>query len=761
MATFTVRPSVPEKDPLRGVLRAKLTAASLLGLKLRPGDLCSIRHEGSTSNHEWAPGQQQLNGEQKFAIAWEYSGTGMKDNIVQTSKALQEMYGLKLGDRVIVEKAQQEIQDAETVQLQPLAGGTMDLPQHFWEQVAAIKLSAFSDCVAIGLSIALEVAPEVQDFEIVGMSVAGGSSAGLARITKETVFSIAEAAGATTSSRAVDFRPTNIGGAKLQLEGIRLMVDHLLRPRSRRPPAQGLLLYGAKGVGKSLIIDELASSGWKSVIRWQPGSKLPTTSESSTLIIIDPQDLPSSRSESSSRGLLKELIQLFRNIKGKPTMVVSETRHPNDIHADLRKRALFATELEVPIPSALQRREILALMAQGEPSLDSEMLDIMAERTHGYVGDDLDALVCTVIELASDRAEAEASQAEPLAPSLSTAAPINGNHVQTSYSTAPATPTTSAPSSPKPPPFSRFMVTPTDLTHALTRIRPSALQEIFLETPTTRFTDIGGQTDQKSLLINAVTRPLSLAPTMAKVGLPPKKGVLLYGPPGCSKTLLVRALAREAGLNFLAVKGAELISMYVGESERSVRELFQKARAASPSIIFFDEIDSIASARSGPESISSGSKDLNVLTTLLTEMDGFSTMSGVFVVAATNRPHALDSALLRPGRFDNVVYIPPPDVEARREIFKRHFTEFSYVPTARGTAEDVYYFADKTDGFSGADVVAIWHRAAELAIDAGRDEVRFQDVEEAVRLTPRSISVDQLRAFEAWEENRMSGFGGG
>ncbi|KPI42380.1 ATPase family protein [Cyphellophora attinorum] len=751
MAIFTVRPSVPEKDPLRGVLRAKLTAASLLGLKLKPGDLCTIRHEGSTGVPQ---------GDEKFAIAWEYSGTGMKDNIVQTSKALQEMHGLKLGDRVIVEKAQQELQDAGSVQLRPLSGGTMDLPQQFWEHVAAMKLGISSDCLAVGLSIALEVAPQVQDFEVVEISAVGGTPAPLARITKETVFSIADGIVAAAAAQAVDFRPTNIGGAKSQLEEIRLIVDHLLRPRSGRAPAQGLLLYGAKGVGKSLIIDELAASGWKAVIRWQPGAKLPTTFASSTLIIIDPQDVPSSRGESASRVLLKEILQLFHSIKGKPVMVVSETRHPNDVHPDLRKRALFATELEIPIPSAIQRREILQLMAQDEPSLDSDILDSMAERTHGYVGDDLDALICTVIELASDRTEAD-TRAHPkaaLAPSPQNAPSINGNHVQPSYSTAPASPNTSRPSSPKPP---SVKVTLSDLAAALAKIRPSALQEIFLETPTTRFTDIGGQTTQKSLLINAVTRPLSLAATMAKVGLPPKKGVLLYGPPGCSKTLLVRALAREAGLNFLAVKGAELISMYVGESERSMRELFRKARAASPSIIFFDEIDSIAGARSGPEASSSGSKDLNVLTTLLTEMDGFSTMSGVFVVAATNRPHALDSALLRPGRFDNVVYIPPPDLDARKQIFRSHFTKYNYVPTARGTEEDVWYFADKTDGFSGADVVAIWHRAAELAIDAGRDKVTFTDVEEGVSSTPRSISREALRGFEEWADSRMTGGGGG
>jgi AAA family ATPase len=265
-----------------------------------------------------------------------------------------------------------------------------------------------------------------------------------------------------------------------------------------------------------------------------------------------------------------------------------------------------------------------------------------------------------------------------------------------------------------------------------------------LETPNVHWSDIGGQHEIKRRLHNAVERPLKFADRMKILGLQPKKGVLLYGPPGCSKTLLVRALATEAGLNFLAVKGAELISMYVGESERATREVFRKARAASPSIIFFDEIDAIASrGRSG--------SDLNVLTTLLNEMDGFEELRNVLVVAATNKPQNIDPALMRPGRFDNVVYIGPPDLEARREIFQKRLEKVRYEDQDKNVEE----FATITQGFSGAEVVAICQTAGEYAFDADREFITSGDVMEAIKNTPKSITREMLFEFESWNAARM------
>lgn len=716
MSTFLVRPSNTEKE----AFRAKLTAVSLLSLKLKSGDLCKITREADGSSQEAT--------RPKYALAWENSGTGMKDNIVQTSKFLQELHALKLGDRVVIERVQESLADAGVVQLRPKGSEIQDEQQkQFWEYFANLTVKSSYECLAETQKLSFKVGPELQEFEVVDP---GAGGIGIGRVTEQTTFSILTGAPGQ-QPQGVDFTASALGGVDAQVQEFQKIADRLLRPRipTRYSPSQGILLYGAKGVGKSLFIDELARAGWKSIVRWTPGIKLPSFN-SSTLVIIDQLDLPPA--QNASKPTVREVDRLFLAVRGKPCLVVGETRHPNDVEPYLRSEGKFSVELEIPIPTAIQREQILSAVRGAEAVPDDATLHDMAQRTHGYVGADLNALLRRTLELASERPPPESVNHAPQpSDTTETQIPNEGDNPDV------AVPTT-------------WTILPTDLSQAMTQIRPSALQEIFLETPSTRWSDIGGQHTSKQLLSNAVTRPLQLADRMVKLNLRPKKGVLLYGPPGCSKTLLVRALAREAGLNFLAVKGAELISMYVGESERATREVFRKARAASPSIIFFDEIDAIATrSRTG------GSTDLNVLTTLLNEMDGFEDLRNVFVVAATNKPEAIDPALLRPGRFDNVVYISPPDLEARKEIFARQFGLGAYQSTQRGVEDDVWYFAEKTAGFSGAECVGICQTAAELALDSERDFYRFQDVEEAVRCTPRSITAEMLEGFEAWNAARM------
>jgi AAA family ATPase len=705
MSTFLVRPSNSEKE----AFRAKLTAVSLLSLKLKSGDLCTIRKEtvdGSTDVVD-----------PKYAIVWENSSTGMKDNIVQTSKFLQDLHGLKLGDKVIIERAGNALQDAAVVQLRPRnrVEPLNDQQRKFWEYFAELTIKSSYECLAKTQKLSFKVGPELQEFEVVDTGVTGS---GISRVTESTTYSIFDGSTLDTA-RKVSFNPTRLGGLQQQIREVQQLLERLLRSKisKRYAPTQGILLYGAKGVGKSLFIDELCTAGWTSILRWTPGTKVPSLT-SSTLIVIDQLDLPSS--QSGSKLVIREIDRLFATAKNKPCLIVGECRHPNDVDAYLRNEGKFSVEIEIPIPSAKQRKEILVALRGDEQHPDDTLVEQMASRTHGYVGADLHALLRRTLETASERPQDS-----------------DENLTSTEEAAVSAEPES-------------WTVVTSDLDLALTQIRPSALQEIFLETPSTRWDDIGGQHTNKLLLQNAVERPLKMADRMAKLNLRPKKGVLLYGPPGCSKTLLVRALAREAGLNFLAVKGAELISMYVGESERATREVFRKARAASPSIVFFDEIDSIATRGRG------GSGDnLNVLTTLLNEMDGFEELRNVFVVAATNKPEAIDPALMRPGRFDNVVYIGPPDLEARKEIFNKQFALSNYQSTLRGFEEDVWYFAEKTAGFSGAEIVAICQTAAELALDNDRDFYKFQDVEEAIRVTPRSITPEMLASFEAWNQARM------
>ncbi|KAJ3405316.1 spermatogenesis associated protein 5 [Chytridiales sp. JEL 0842] len=271
------------------------------------------------------------------------------------------------------------------------------------------------------------------------------------------------------------------------------------------------------------------------------------------------------------------------------------------------------------------------------------------------------------------------------------------------------------------------------------------MREIMIEVPKVLWTDIGGQEDVKQKLKEAVEWPLKHPEAFRRFNITPPKGILMYGPPGCSKTLMAKALATEAGLNFLAVKGPELFSKWVGESEKAVREVFKKARAASPSIIFFDEIDAIAVRRGGEDS-SVGDR---VLSQLLNEMDGIEPLVNVTVVAATNRPDILDSALLRPGRFDRIVYVSPPDVASRREILR--------IQTKRMSCDSnvqIDELAEMTQGYSGAEVVAVCQEAAMNAMeeDLNAEHVSRRHFEKAVSgITPR-ITPEMLQFYDDFKQ---------
>jgi AAA family ATPase len=678
MSTFTVRPAGTDKDPFR----IRLTTVSMLSLKLKSGDICEIGSETGGGN------------KRKLAIAWEGLGSGMKDTVVQTSKILQEAYGFKLGDKITISRSSGPIEDTDRVILQKtdLSLDAEDI--RYWSKHVAAKITGTDGLLMTTLRIRAS-----EGIEFVVKDV-GLHDSMLARLTPATVFKIVNENEANRHA-VVLLEPAHLGGIDKQIKEVQAIIQRVTRAGAKQyradEPVQGILLYGAKGTGKTALIESLAESGWSSVITWKPGTQ-PGKTNDPCLVIVPTQYLRTSASASA----IAELVSLFKIIASSPVLVIAECRHPNNIDEQLRTEGKFATEIELPIPTTLQRKDIL-LSLTGEGSIFSEdLLSEMAQRTHGYVGVDLRRLLRVTLENATARSPLSEPDSEP----------------------------------------SKVVVTSSDLDVSLQSMRPSALQEVFLETPNVRWSDIGGQHDIKRQLRNAVERPLKHADRMKKLRLQPKKGVLLYGPPGCSKTLLVRALATEAGLNFLAVKGAELISMYVGESERATREVFRKARAARPSIIFFDEIDAIASrGRSG--------SDLNVLTTLLNEMDGFEELRNVFVVAATNKPQQIDPALMRPGRFDSVVYIGPPDLEARKEILAKQLGQGLY-QSKTGLDVDAAEFAEWTDGFSGADVVAVCQNAGEAAFDDERDYIVFEDLKAAVSTTRKSITKKMLEEYEAW-----------
>ncbi|MEM4005117.1 MAG: AAA family ATPase, partial [Desulfurococcaceae archaeon] len=281
---------------------------------------------------------------------------------------------------------------------------------------------------------------------------------------------------------------------------------------------------------------------------------------------------------------------------------------------------------------------------------------------------------------------------------------------------------------------------------AFRNIVPSGLREIFIEIPDVGWSDIGGLRDIKQVLKESIELPLKHPELYEKYGVKPPKGILLYGPPGCGKTLLAKAIAKESGVNFIAVRGPEVLSKWVGESEKAIREIFRKARLHAPSIVFFDEIDSIAPIR-GISSDSGVSE--RIVTQLVTELDGIRELNNVVFIAATNRPDLLDPALLRPGRFDKLVYVPPPDLEARIEILRIHT---KYLPLAPDV--DLYEIARSTENYSGADLEALVREAFLMAL---RENISVKFIEKkhfikAMEVIKPSLSEDLIKFYMEWNE---------
>lgn len=354
---------------------------------------------------------------------------------------------------------------------------------------------------------------------------------------------------------------------------------------------------------------------------------------------------------------------------------------------------------------------------------------VISQRTHGFTGKDLASLVEVAGDVALERYDLHDSLADDAA---------NGTPKTPIDDSQEEKPINGDISMPK--------LTVQDFEAALAKVRPTALREIIFEPPNVKCDDIGGAQDIQKRFDKIIEWPLYHAQLMAEWRVRPKKGVLLYGPPGCSKTLTAQAVATKYGLNFIAVKGAELISMYVGESERAVREIFRKARAAAPCIIFFDEIDAIASERDSP-----GSKSLNVVTTLLNEMDGFDSLKNVFVLAATNKPEALDPAIMRPGRFDSYFYLGPPNAAARAEIFA--------IETKGLPIQDVDFekLVAATEGYTGAEIVQICNLAKDMGIDrkiesSMENKVGMGEFEKALAQTGNTVTAEMLANYQAFAE---------
>ena len=518
-------------------------------------------------------------------------------------------------------------------------------------------------------------------------------------ITQRTTFVISEKGEALRGVPQVSYE--DIGGLKDEIQKVREMIELPLRhpeifEKLGVEAPKGVLLYGPPGTGKTLLAKAVANESnahFISISGPEIMSKFYGESEARlreifkeakekapSIIFIDEIDSIAPKREEVTgeveRRVVSQLLSLMDGLEARgKVIVIAATNRPNALDPALRRPGRFDREIEIKVPDKKGRLEILQIHTRHMPLAPDVDLEKLASVTHGFVGADLEYL-CK---------EAAMKALRRVLPSLK----LDEEKIP-------------------PEVLNNLVVTMEDFENALKEITPSAMREVYLETPDVRWEDIGGLESVKRELMEAVEWPLKYPELYKKLGYQMPKGILLYGPSGTGKTLLAKAVATESEANFISVRGPELLSKWVGESERGIREVFRRARQAAPCIIFFDEIDAIAPIRGlGGDSMVTE----RVVSQLLTELDGIQPLSGVVVLAATNRIDMLDPALLRAGRFDKLLYVPLPDRAARLQILQIH-------TRGKPLKEDVDLgrIADMTDGFSGADLAAVVNTAVSLVL---------------------------------------------
>ncbi|XP_013780152.1 transitional endoplasmic reticulum ATPase isoform X1 [Limulus polyphemus] len=565
----------------------------------------------------------------------------------------------------------------------------------------------------------------------------------------------------------------DIGGCRKQLAQIKEMVELPLRHPSLfkaigvKPP-RGILLYGPPGTGKTLIARAVANeTGAFFFLINGPEimSKLAGESESNlrkafeeaeknspSIIFIDELDAIAPKREKThgevERRIVSQLLTLMDGLKQRSHVIVmAATNRPNSIDSALRRFGRFDREVDIGIPDCTGRLEILRIHTKNMKLGDDVDLEKIAAETHGFVGSDLAAL-CSEAALQQIREKMDLIDLED-------------EQIDAEV-------------------LNSLAVTMENFRWALGKSSPSALRETVVEVPNVTWEDIGGLENVKKELQEMIQYPVEFPDKFLKFGMTPSKGVLFYGPPGCGKTLLAKAIANECQANFISIKGPELLTMWFGESEANVRDVFDKARAAAPCVLFFDELDSIAKARGGSIGDAGGAAD-RVINQILTEMDGMSSKKNVFIIGATNRPDIIDPAILRPGRLDQLIYIPLPDGKSRVSILQANVRKS---PVSKDV--DLGYIAKVSQGFSGADLTEICQRACKLAIresieaeirkekeraqnDTAMDveesdpvpEIRRDHFEEAMKFARRSVSDNDIRKYEMFSQTlqQSRGFG--
>ncbi len=700
-------------DDGRGIARIDSKARKMLGVT--SGDIIEIKGKRrSTAAIVW-PAHQQDEGL----------------DFIRIDGFIRQNLGIGIGDKVFVKKA--EVNDAQRVilapppnQKAPISPDFSDYAKNKLEDKPLIK----GDVVPIAMFgyvftfVVAQVAPH-----------------GVVRVGRNTEVIVRTEPVSDSMVRIGEVHYEDIGGLKAESQKIREMVELPIRypelfERLGIEPPKGVLLYGSPGTGKTLLAKAVANesdahfidiSGPELVSKFvgESEEKLreifnEAKEKAPTIIFMDEIDAIAPKREEATneveRRMVSQLLTLMDGMTSRgQVIVIGATNRQNAIDPALRRPGRFDREIEIGVPDRNARKEILQIHTRNMPLAKDVNLDELADTTHGYTGADLSALV----------REAAMVALRGVIPKI-----IDKKSVPNEL-------------------LMSLNVKKSDFTGALANIQPSALREVFVERPNLHWADVGGLEEVKAQLKEAIELPVKNPQAFEKMGIRPIKGILLVGAPGTGKTMLAKAVATERESNLITIKGPEVLSKYVGESEKAVREVFRKAKMAAPCIVFIDEIDAITGVRGEDNGDSMVTE--RIVATLLTEMDGLADMKNIIVLAATNRPDMIDPALLRPGRFDKIIEIPLPDEATRLQILKVHTRR---MPLEKSV--DLAELAKATENYTGAEIENVVREAGMNAIRSSRSIVTKADfvfaLEEVRPAIPKELA-DRIKRFK--EEPEM------
>ena len=691
-------------------------------LNLKPGDIVEIAGEQRTA-----------------AIVWRCRPEDANLGVIRIDGIIRKNAGVSLGDRVTITKV--ETQPCQRLVLSPVMAKQQKVRfgpgiEGFARRGLNKRPVVAGDRIFIpGMTLFAEALP---------FAIVQTSPKGIVQVLPDTEIIIKEDAVDQEEQDLVQsISYEDIGGIGSQLQKVREMIElplkhPILFRRLGIEPPRGVLLHGPPGTGKTLIAKAVASetkahftsiNGPEIISKYYGESEKQlreifdeAAANSPAIIFIDELDSIAPKREDVTgeveRRVVAQLLTLLDGMGGRDNVVViGATNRRDAIDQALRRPGRFDRELEIGVPDKAGRGEILGIHTRDMPINDDYNLDWLLDNTHGFVGADISALVREAAMKALRRYLPEIDLDEEEIP---------------------------------PEVIEKMEVRMSDFQEAVKEIEPSALREIYVEVPEVTWEQVGGLQDVKERLKESIEWPLTMPEKFEHFGISPPRGIMLFGAPGTGKTLIAKAIANEAKANFISIKGPELISKWVGESEKAVREVFKKAKQSSPSIVFLDEFESIAGMRRSHSG--EGSDVMNrVVNQLLSSLDGVEGMEGVIVVAATNRPEMIDPALMRSGRFERVLHIPPPDKDSRSEILKIHAAK---MPLGKFKIDEL---AGMMEHYTGADIEAICREAALISMRDGKKTVSKKHFEKAAEMVRPTVTEEMLEYYSKMEGSLTSG----